>query len=401
MRVRTDLIASLQQSPAPRQRTRGRRAKRSPDRASLEGVRATPGRSGREVRSWKRTLQEIVWAHNDRHAHKPKAVSAKTQSERASALFRCFRDLHALGFKIKNPHRLGGRHVAALMADWTAASPRARRATLSAATVQTELSHLRTFAGWIGKPGLVRPAESYVSAPASVTRRYAATADRSWSARTADPDALVEAIAREDAWVGAELRLARAFGLRVKEAVMLQPRLAERSTTGAPVIAGTPGEWLEVARGTKGGRPRLVPIDSPAKRAALDAAKALVASDAQPLADPARTLKQNLDRLHNVLKKFGVTRRALGVTAHGLRHGYAAERYEALAGVPAPVRAGPPPTAAADRLARLQVAEELGHGRRQITNAYLGSTRRSVGPPSPSDDVSESGPGDGVVSPGA
>ena len=386
MRVRTDLNELPQQSPAPRPRTRSRRAKRGPDRASLEGVRATPGRSGREGRSWKRTLQEIVWAHNDRHAHKPKTVSAKTQSERASALFRCFRDLHALGFKIRNPYRLGGRHVAALIADWTAERPRARRATLSAATVQTELSHLRTFAGWIGKPGLVRPAESYVPASASVTRRYAATADRSWSARTADPDALVEAIAREDAWVGAELRLARAFGLRVKEAVMLQPRLAERSATGAPVIAGTPGEWLEVARGTKGGRPRLVPIDSPAKRAALDAAKALLASDAQPLADPARSLKQNLDRLHNVLKKFGVTRRALGVTAHGLRHGYAAERYEALAGVPAPVRAGPPPTAAADRLARLQVAEELGHGRRQITNAYLGSTRRSVGAPPPADD---------------
>jgi integrase len=400
MRVRTDRIASLQQSPAPRPRTRDRRAKRSPDRASLEGVRAMPGRSGREARSWKRTLQEIVWAHNDRHAHKPKAVSAKTQSERASALFRCFRDLHALGFKIRNPYRLGGRHVAALLADWTADQPRARRATLSAATVQTELSHLRTFAGWIGKPGLVRPAESYVPAPARVTRRYAATADRSWSARTADPDGLIETIAREDAWVGAELRLARAFGLRVKEAVMLQPRLAERSATGAPVIAGSTGEWLEVARGTKGGRPRLVPIDSPAKRAALDAAKALLAADAQPLADPARTLKQNLDRLHNVLKKFGVTRRALGVTAHGLRHGYAAERYEALAGVPAPVRAGPAPTAAADRLARLQVAEELGHGRRQITNAYLGSTRRSGGAPPPADDASESGPGDGVVSPG-
>ena len=183
MRVRTDLNESPQQSPAPRPRTRARRAKRGPDRASLEGVRATPGRSGREGRSWKRTLQEIVWAHNDRHAHKPKAVSAKTQSERASALFRCFRDLHALGFKIRNPYRLGGRHVAALLADWTADRPRARRATLSAATVQTELSHLRTFAGWIGKPGLVRPAESYVSAPASVTRRYAATADRSWSAR--------------------------------------------------------------------------------------------------------------------------------------------------------------------------------------------------------------------------
>ena len=58
--------------------------------------------------------------------------------------------------------------------------------------VQTELSHLRTLAGWIGKPGLVLPAESYASDPALVARRYVATEDRSWPAHGVDPDALIE-----------------------------------------------------------------------------------------------------------------------------------------------------------------------------------------------------------------
>ena len=355
-----------------------------------DAVRSEPRNTGRRSRWWTRELQTILWDHNDRHATKPKAVSSKTQSERAAALFRCFRDLRALGFMIRNPYCLGGRHVAALVRDWTASQPGSRRRTLSPATIQTELSHLRTFAAWIGKPGLVLPAESYASHPKLVTRRYVATADRSWPAHEVDPDALIAAIAAHDVWVGAELRLARAFGLRVKEAVMLQPRVAEKPCGEALQPSGEARSYLEVARGTKGGRARRVPIDTPAKRAALDAAKALLTSDTQYLASPVRSLKQNLDRLRNVMKRFGVTRQALGVTPHGLRHEYAADRYAALAGVAAPVRGGETSDAAADYRARLQVAEELGHGRVQITGAYLGTprTRRTApvsgsAPPSP------------------
>jgi integrase len=324
--------------------------------------------------SWKRTLQDIISAQNERHATKPKSVSYKTQSERACSLFRCFNDLHALGYKIRNPYCLGGRHIRVLVQDWTGAQPRARRRTLSPSMVQTELSHLRTFANWIGKPGLVLPAESYVDDPARVTRRAAATADKSWPAHRVDPDRVIEDIAVHDPWVGAQLRLARAFGLRIKEALMIQPRLAECPAGDVGDPSGFVGGALEVTRGTKGGRLRRVPIDTPAKRAALDAAKALLRSDSQYLANPARSLIQNLDRLTNVMKKFGVTRNALGVTPHGLRHEYAGDRYEALAGVSTPVRGGPPVDPATDQQARLQVAQELGHARVQITAAYLGQS---------------------------
>jgi integrase len=156
--------------------------------------------------------------------------------------------------------------------------------------------------------------------------------------------------------------------------VMIQPRLAERPAGEGSTQSTGLGGFLAVKRGTKGGRLRLVPIDSSAKRHALDAAKALVRSETAFLADPARTLVQNLNRLTNAMKKFGVTQEVLGVTPHGLRHEYAGDRYEAFAGVSPPVRGGGSTDRASDATARLQVAEELGHSRRQISSAYLGSS---------------------------
>jgi len=83
--------------------------------ARLRNALGPPPQRGGRRQSWKRALQDILWEHNDRHATKPKSVSFKTQSERAAGLFRCFRDLHALGYKIRNPYCLGGRHVRALV----------------------------------------------------------------------------------------------------------------------------------------------------------------------------------------------------------------------------------------------------------------------------------------------
>jgi hypothetical protein len=73
------------------------------------------------------------------------------------------------------------------------------------------------------------------------------------------------------------------------------------------------------------------------------------------------------------------------VTAHGLRHQHANDRYEELAGETSPVRGGTG-NGEADRAARLAVAAELGHSRRAVTNCYLGQSAvmRSKGP-KPSD----------------
>ena len=95
-------------------------------------------------------------------------------------------------------------------------------------------------------------------------------------------------------------------------------------------------------------------------------------SETGHLGDPTKSLAQNIRRFKYVCEKFGITKAQLGVTAHGLRHQYAAERYEKFSGTPAPVRGGEPVAREIDREARLRVADELGHARENITGAYLG-----------------------------
>src|SRR5262245_62909320 len=123
---------------------------------------------------------------------------------------------------------------------------------------------------------MIQESGAYVSDPARLRRTYVALYDRSWSAAGLDAGAIVQAVFAHDPHCGAMLDLMLAFGLRVKEALMLRPHLAvvAASATGLP---SPRAEWyLEVVRGTKGGRRRFVPIDSEAKRKALERAQQLV-----------------------------------------------------------------------------------------------------------------------------
>jgi integrase len=189
--------------------------------------------------------------------------------------------------------------------------------------------------------------------------------------------------------------MALRYGLRVKEAIMCRPHVAEVDG-GLQIIAADHFEpRLKVERGTKGGRRRTVPIDSDAKRVALEAAKRLARFRDAHLGRPGRTLQQNHRRFYYVLGKFGITKDMLGVTAHGLRHQYANDRYEEYAGTPSPVRSGEPIGREADHQARLRVVEELGHARTTISNAYLGSSgvmRSKVARRPPRDPASRTTP---------
>src|SRR5439155_15684266 len=90
------------------------------------------------------------------------------------------------------------------------------------------------------------------------------------------------------------------------------------------------------------------------------------------------TLKQSLKRFDNVMRKAGVTKKELGVTAHGLRHQFAQEFHVELTDVQAPIRGGGECAHAAILNAALrEIARQLGHNRPAITCAYLGSRVRA------------------------
>lgn len=138
---------------------------------------------------WRGKLDALLDAFNERHASVGKGISHSTRQARSQGLYRIFALLRKLGFK-PVPENLAERHVRALMAYWTAQPVPAdvlldmpmsipRRAyPCSAAYIQQQMSFIRVFASWIGKPGLVRSAESYVSDPALVRRSYGALIDK-------------------------------------------------------------------------------------------------------------------------------------------------------------------------------------------------------------------------------
>src|SRR5262245_41685002 len=219
---------------------------------------------------------------------------------------------------------------------------------------------------------MIQESGAYVSDPARLRRTYVALYDKSWSAAGVDAGAIVQAVFAHDPHCGAMLDLMLAFGLRVKEAVMFRPHLAVVPAS-ATSLSPRAERYLEVVRGTKGGRRRFVPIDSDAKRKALERAQRLVGEGAH-LGNPRLDLKAGKAHFYRVMARFGITNSDLGVTPHGLRHQYANDRYESFSGVSSTVRQGPPVDPAVDTAARLEVAAELGHARKEIAGAYLGQS---------------------------
>lgn len=327
-----------------------------------------------------KVLEVLITLFNAGHTVLEKTVSHKTRHDRAAFLRRFFRDLQAkAGFrKLPDPRNLGYRHVHAMVRVW-------QQERLAPPTVQTYLSFLRGLALWLGKPGLVHGPEHYGLVPAEYQRHEAAERDRSWSGHGIDVDALIERIAGHDRYVGAQLAVMRALGLRRKEAVMLRPRACTVpfEALGLPAAERAADFYVRIKAGAKGGRMRLIPLDSPLRLSAMARAEAAAEHADAHLGNPALNLKQNLRRFNHVLARFGLTWRERGATGHGLRHEAAHSAFEAVTGELAPVRGGSPVALDVERTARLHVAGLAGHARPRASSAYLGTIQRHQRHPVP------------------
>ena len=316
-----------------------------------------------------KVLELLIDLFNRQHTAKHKETSFKTRQERADFLRRFFRDLkHKAKFAtLPDPRNLGERHIKAMVALW-------QKERLAPATLQTYLSFLRGFAQWIGKPGLVRQPQYYGLQLAEYQRHEASSRDKSWSAQHIDIDRVIGNICRFDRHVGAALLLVQAMGLRRKEAIMFRPHVCvvPFEATGLPLHKKKAELYARIKAGSKGGRERFVALDNPQRIAAIAHAQALVAAPDGHMGHPSHTLEQALRRFNYVLEKFGVTRKALGVTAHGLRHEVLIAQFEALTGQAAPVRGGGKLPTTISGPARQEVAELAGHARKRASNAYCG-----------------------------
>lgn len=155
--------------------------------------------------------------------------------------------------------------------------------------------------------------------------------------------------------------LARDFGLRSKEASLLDARRALNEAQAKGRIT--------ISAGTKGGRVRTIPARNPQQMATLERA-AQVQGDGRSIMPASVNWKEwrdgGLRDGREVLKEH------LGGGYHDLRSAYACERYKEITGEDARVAGGPVLDKVIDDAARAEITEELGHGRLNVLSAYIG-----------------------------
>lgn len=291
----------------------------------------------------------------------PRGASFKTQERRMYTVCRSFEELRELGFKLETPHALASKHIQALVDHWVADQQ-------MGSTLENKLTNLRAFCSWMGKRGLVLTLGAYVDREAAgVVRKYTTTDDKSWIGADIDCQQVIAEIEREHPRVAIQLKLQAAFGLRLEESFSFKPSRAFLNA-----------EMLRITDGTKGGRARLVPIQL--RLDVLEEAVALV----DPITGSTTPVGYSIARWRShynwVMQKFGVTRKGMGVTSHGLRHQWLQQYYEVQTGVPAPVKGSAERAAIeAHRQALRATVEAAGHSRTSKTGAYLSTYQAMAG----------------------
>jgi len=302
----------------------------------------------------------LIDTFGKRHMSRDKPASNATQKKRIDMLHHFVDQLRDNGYLLKNILNLDSRHVEAIVATW-------KTEKLSAATLATYHSLLRWLAQSIGKAGMVMPLTHYKFTKEETTRTYIATSDKSWDSHNVDFNEVVRQVRQISTFPAIYLELCEAFGLRLQEAILIRPLIAWQDGT------------LNVVDGTKGGRPRPVPVRTDHQRdvlkRAIEMATGTLTGSMVPVG---RNLKQAMQHAYYVYRKVGITKAQSDVSPHGLRHGYANDRYEDESGVPSTVRGGDPQAVdrEKDHAARMVVSQELGHSRVNIVGAYTGARKR-------------------------
>jgi integrase len=125
-----------------------------------------------------------------------------------------------------------------------------------------------------------------------------------------------------------------------------------------------------IVAGSEGGEPRHIALDSKQRQAAIEHSRTIIAQPDAHMGRPGESLKQSMKRFMYVMAKFGITKKALGVTAHALRHEVLIAKFEELTGQTAPVRGGAKLPKDISHPARQAVAALAGHTRLRAANAY-------------------------------
>jgi len=269
--------------------------------------------------------------------------SYATQAKRERMLTLMANQLHELGYRGMSARSLKPKHIEALLGQW-------REQELTIGTIKNRMASIRWWANKVDKRNVVARSNEHYGIP---DRRFVTNESK---AKTVAGEQLEKV---RDEHVRMSLELQQAFGLRREEAMKIRPCIADQGDN----------LFLQCSW-TKGGRERIVPIRTEQQREVLDRA--------HRLAGRGSLIPSNRNYVKQMRVYEGNTRRVGLHHMHGLRHAYAQNRYEELAGWACPAAGGPvareltPEQRERDHQTRLIISRELGHHRAAVVGAYLG-----------------------------
>ena len=147
---------------------------------------------------------------------------------------------------------------------------------------------------------------------------------------------ITEQLHKKEEWLGLASEMRTAFGLRAKESL-----LSHKVENGSLAVEGS-----------KGGRPRQIPIRNDAQYDILNRVNAHLRREKKTSLIPTElTLEQGLKKQANLLNRIGATKENR-TNAHAARHDYAQRLAD-------------------NGTSRADISEELGHGREEVVSHYV------------------------------
>jgi integrase len=299
-------------------------------------------------------------------------VSQRTSTNYRVVMHQVLDELRHLRMGVQNLGEIGQKHVIRLTKHWQACKQ-------APATIQNKVSVMRRFLTMVGKPNAIPQRDEWRHAlnthgvEAPDRRETVLRKSKAWKERGVDFKQIVEKVRINSAITAMQLEVQAAFGLRALESMELDPRAADH------------GDDLRLLYGTKGGRPRDVEFKTSDeglnlfRRDVLERAKAMAKVHPKGrLARKGYSLDANVKHFYYQMRKVGVTRKDLGVTAHGLRHEYMTNKLEDETGLPAFNTSCAKLHYTREEIERMKKAEEkvtsdAGHAREYSSRAYVGS----------------------------
>lgn len=299
-------------------------------------------------------------------------ASYKTITASKDALGGMATTLWGLGFQLSTPDGISEKHLRAIIRHkW------AYGISVGAFSVlMTQLGKLTT---WINKSSILRDKTYYLPEvpPESFKRTKVATHSKSIMGNGYELETVIKNADRIDLRFGAMVRLEVALGLRRGEVLKIIPHLDDRAV------------YFDIRKGVaKNGRERQIPIETELQRQTLDYVKSLIGKREHlgwvdkpkgKCESPSNLLKRNEGRYNDYMQQLGFTKKQAGITGHGLRAQYAEDMAIMKGFIPATLggTAGQLDQESFD-LARLQIAENMGHSRIDVTGAYFGCLKAKI-----------------------